>query len=82
MNTLLIFPHQLFEENTLLKKIGKDDTVFLIQDARYFTDFSFHPLKIEFHTKSMKFYENYLLSKGYKVEVVEGIEKAFAGKNL
>lgn len=64
----LVFPHQLFKENPALDKNRK---VFLIEDPLFFGDilypFKFHKKKLIFHRASMKFYENYLLSKDFNV---------------
>ena len=51
MNIFLLFPIHLFSsiENLKNKKI------YLIEEPRYFTDFSFHKLKLIYHRSSMKF---------------------------
>ncbi|MEM9361365.1 MAG: cryptochrome/photolyase family protein [Bacteroidota bacterium] len=68
MQIVLIFPNQLFEENTL---ISKDSKVFLIEEYLYFKQYQFHKQKLAFHRASMKFYEHYLTQKGYEVEYID-----------
>ncbi len=63
--TGILFPHQLFEQNSL---VSKCTTIYLVEECLYFTQFNFHKQKIAFHRASMKFYESYLQSK--KIEVV------------
>jgi len=57
----LIFPHQLFKNNPLLKVV---DTVYLIEDSLFFGDkhnhLSFHKMKIAFHRATMKSYKKFL----------------------
>jgi deoxyribodipyrimidine photolyase-related protein len=64
----LVFPHQLFERNTLLERC---DTFYLIEEFLFFRQYRFHKQKIAFHRASMKFYESYLRSKKIKVEYIE-----------
>ena len=47
---VLIYPHQLFENNSLLKKGRK---VFLIEELLLFTQYTFHKQKLVFHRASM-----------------------------
>ena len=68
MRVGILFPHQLFEENSL---ISKCDTIYLVEEYLYFKQFNFHKQKIAFHRASMKFYESYLLSKNLKVVYVD-----------
>ncbi len=63
--TGILFPHQLFEQNSLVSTCG---TIYLVEEWLYFKQYNFHKQKIAFHRASMKFYESYLQSK--KVEVV------------
>jgi len=53
----LIFPHQLFENNSL---VLRDRRSYIIEDQRYFTDFSFHKHKLMLHRASMQAYYNNL----------------------
>lgn len=64
----IIFPHQLFEQNPLAANC---ETIYLVEEWLYFRQYNFHKQKIAFHRASMKFYENYLLSKGIKVVYVD-----------
>jgi deoxyribodipyrimidine photolyase-related protein len=64
----LIYPHQLFEENSLLKK---DQAIFLIEEPLFFTQYKFHKQKLVLHRASMKAYENKLNELGYKVIYIE-----------
>jgi deoxyribodipyrimidine photolyase-related protein len=63
----LVFPHQLFQNNPALKKELK---VYLIEDPLYFKQYQFHVQKLILHRASMKFYEQYLIEKGYDVEYI------------
>ncbi len=75
MKAILIYPHQLFEENILLEKINKkEDIIFLIEDELYFTQYNFHKIKIEFHKKTMSFYKSFLEEKNFKVKIIFGKE--------
>lgn len=65
---VLIFPHQLFENNILL---NKKKGIFLVEDFLFFRQYKFHKQKLILHRASMKFYEKFLLDSGYKVEYVE-----------
>ncbi len=67
----LIFPHQLFQKNPVLKKVDK---VILIEENLFFKQYSFHKQKLAFHRASMKFYESYLKNKNYKLDYIESID--------
>ncbi|MBS0653173.1 MAG: cryptochrome/photolyase family protein [Verrucomicrobia bacterium] len=69
MESVLIFPHQLFEKHPGLKK-GRH--IFLIEDPRFFSEFRFHQKKLIFHRASLKNFEKLLNQKGYKTHYVEG----------
>jgi deoxyribodipyrimidine photolyase-related protein len=64
-----IFPNQLFYNNFLIKY--KHCIFYIIEEPRYFTDFSFHKLKLAYHRASMKKYYDYLKSKKFKVIYIE-----------
>ena len=68
MKCSLIFPHQLFEESPLFQK---DHEIFLIEETLYFNQYKFHKQKICWQRASMKYYESFLLSKGFKVQYIE-----------
>jgi deoxyribodipyrimidine photolyase-related protein len=61
---ILIFPHQLFEHSPALTK---DSKVYLIEDALFFKQYKFHQQKLVLHRASMKFYEQFLIKKGFGV---------------
>jgi deoxyribodipyrimidine photolyase-related protein len=67
----LIFPHQLFEDNPLLKN---NRVIYLIEDPLFFGDSvyptSFHKQKLLYHRLSMKSYQQELEKKGFRVEYV------------
>lgn len=72
MELTLVFPHQLFEYSSALKK---NRGVLLIEDPRFFSDFLFHKQKLIFHRASMKSYEKKLKKKGYTTHYIEeGLE--------
>ncbi len=60
----LVFPHQLFKHADALKHV---ETVYLVEDELYFSQYKFHKQKIVLHRASMKFYENYLQDNAKKV---------------
>ena len=64
----ILFPHQLFENITTLRK---DFPVYLVEEYLFFKQFNFHKQKLAFHRASMKFYEDYLLENGFKVIYIE-----------
>lgn len=66
MSSFLIFPTQLFRNIELLK----NKTVYLIEDPRFFTDFSYHKLKLVLHRSTMKFYFDYLKKNNIDVHYV------------
>jgi deoxyribodipyrimidine photolyase-related protein len=64
----LIFPHQLFEEHPAL---DFNRVVYLVEEYLFFKQYKFHKQKLLFHRSSMKFYQDYLSSKKYKVIYIE-----------
>jgi len=66
--TGILFPHQLFEQNSL---VSKCDTIYLVEEALFFKQYNFHKQKIAFHRASMKFYESYLQSKNITVVYID-----------
>jgi deoxyribodipyrimidine photolyase-related protein len=68
MNTGLVFPHQLFENSSLINRCTK---VYLIEEYLFFNQYQFHKQKIAFHRASMKFYEAHLKSKNIEVVYIE-----------
>ncbi|MEK0422440.1 MAG: hypothetical protein RLZ95_350 [Bacteroidota bacterium] len=65
---VLIFPHQLFKNNPVLKKGVK---VYLIEEHLFFKQYNFHQQKLVLHRASMKYYEQYLTTKGFDVVYIE-----------
>ena len=64
----IIFPHQLFENSNLTKN---SNPKFLVEEEMFFDQYRFHKQKLLFHRMSMKNYEKYLVSKGFKVTYIE-----------
>ncbi len=60
----LIFPHQLFAQNPLFDLSG---TIYLVEEWLFFQQFNFHQQKLAFHRATMKYYEDYLVLKGYTI---------------
>jgi deoxyribodipyrimidine photolyase-related protein len=68
MKLFLIYPHQIFEDISLLKTYDK---VFLIEDPLFFTQYTFHKQKLIFHRATMKAYENFLKENNILVQYIE-----------
>lgn len=68
-HAVLIYPHQLFEDNPLLFK--KDLQIFLVEEPLMFTQYAFHKQKLMFHRATMQQYKKYLLLRGYRVHYVD-----------
>ncbi|MBS3777358.1 MAG: cryptochrome/photolyase family protein [Bacteroidales bacterium] len=68
----LIFPHQLFENSPL---IDNGHPLYLVEESLFFNQYAFHRQKLAFHRASMKFYQDYLDSKGIEVIYIEAHEK-------
>ncbi len=68
----LIFPHQLFQDNPLFSVEGP---IYLVEEMLFFKQYNFHKQKIAFHRATMKYYEKYLLEKGFSVTYVEASEQ-------
>jgi len=64
---LILFPHQLIRRHSFL---SKERTVYLVEDARFFTAFKFCKQKLILHRASMKAYEAMLTRKGYTVRYI------------
>ena len=67
MSVFLLFPVHLFSNIEILK----NKMVYLLEEPRFFTDFSYHKLKITYHRATMKSYYEYLKSNKIKVEYIE-----------
>jgi deoxyribodipyrimidine photolyase-related protein len=67
----LLFPHQLFEDISLLSSV---DEVVLVEEWLFFHQYKFHKQKLVLHRASMKYYEQYLLDNGLKVRYISALE--------
>lgn len=70
ISAAVILPNQLFKQNPILTP---KRMVFLVEEWHYFNQSNFHKEKLVLHRASMKFYEQYLRGKGYKVVYIEAI---------
>lgn len=68
----IVFPHQLFKEHPA---IAKGQTVYLVEECLFFTQYLFHQQKLVLHRASMKFYESWLQQQQYPVEYIPTTEK-------
>ena len=67
----LVFPHQLFEENPILKQ-GR--AVYVVEEWLFFREFNFHQQKLAHQRASCRFYADYLRGQGLEVHYVEAWE--------
>jgi deoxyribodipyrimidine photolyase-related protein len=74
-----IFPHQLFQNNPVIQK-GR--MVYLVEEELYFNQYPFHKQKLVLHRASMKFYEQYLLQDGYRINYIDCSSKLSKIENL
>ena len=73
MNSVnLIFPHQLFSDNPLLKEQG---CFYLVEEHLYFNHFKFHVQKLILHRSSMKYYNVFLIKNNKEVKYIDQSEK-------
>ncbi len=68
----IIFPHQLYANNSAIAKGRK---VFLVEEYLYFRQYKFHKQKLVLHRASMKQYEELLRKKKIEVKYIESAEK-------
>jgi len=68
----IIFPHQLFKTSEVLEHVN---TIYLVEEFLFFTQYKFHKQKIVFHRATMKAYENYLKQQGKTVHYIEAIDE-------
>lgn len=61
---LVLFPHQLHENNALYEMV---DTILIVEEYLFFRQYPFHKQKILFHIASMEYFSAYLSSKGKNV---------------
>ena len=64
----LIFPNQLFKTNPAVAANGE---IYLVEEFLFFRQLNFHKQKLVLHRASMKFYEDFLIKKGFKVNYIE-----------
>jgi len=73
--TVLIFPHHLFEKHPALNKTR---VICFVEDPLFFSDkkypTSLHKQKIAFHRASMKQFSSHLEKQGYKTEYIDANE--------
>ena len=69
VSAAIILPNQLFKQNPIL--LAPNRMVFLVEEWHYFNQYNFHKEKLVLHRASMKFYEQFLKDKGYKVVYIE-----------
>lgn len=69
-SVFLLFPHQLFEDITLLSSV---DEVVMVEEWLFFHQYKFHKQKLVLHRASMKYYEQYLLENGIKVRYISAL---------
>ena len=73
MHTIkIVFPHQLFRLNPLFSIEGE---IYLVEEYLFFKQYNFHKQKIAFHRATMKYYEQYLIERGNKVNYIQSIEE-------
>ena len=75
----LIFPHQLYQD---IPHLQKDRKIYLVEENLYFQQYNFHQKKLVLHRASMKFYEQFLIKKGFEVEYINYDNKLSNCTNL
>lgn len=68
MSAFLIFPHQLFEQVSLLEE---EYIFYLVESDLFFKQYAFHKQKILFHRASMQAFAARLRASGKTVEYIE-----------
>lgn len=74
--SLVILPHQLYNDD----KLDKGIDIVLWEHPHYFKEYKYNKKKLILHRASMKYYEDYLKKKGYKVKYINYSSK-FTLKN-
>lgn len=67
---VLIYPHQLFKKNNLIKKTSN---VCIIEHPHFFTKYDFNKNKLVYHRSTLKFYYDYI-KKMFKPKSIQYIE--------
>lgn len=78
-SVFLLFPHQLFEDISLLSSV---DEVVMVEEWLFFHQYKFHRQKLVLHRASMKCYEQYLLKNGIKVRYISALEPECDSRKL
>jgi deoxyribodipyrimidine photolyase-related protein len=68
----LIFPHQLFKEQPVLRENRR---VYLVEEWHFFRQYNFHKQKLMLHRSCMKHYEACLKENGVAVEYIDTTDK-------
>lgn len=66
----LIFPHQLFVDNSTLDMARE---IFLVEDFLFFRQHRFHKQKLILHRASMQYFADDLKKKWYQVQIISSI---------
>ncbi len=75
----LVFPNQLFANSEQLKN---GFPVYLVEESLFFTQFAFHKQKLAYHRTSMKFYEDYLIQRGFEVKYIDAVQETSDTRKL
>ena len=78
-SAFLIFPPQLYQD---IPPLQKDRKIYLVEENLYFQQYNFHKKKLVLHRASMKFYEQFLIKKGFEVEYINYDNKLSNCTNL
>jgi deoxyribodipyrimidine photolyase-related protein len=66
----IIFPNQLFED---LKSLNLKKQIFIVEEWLFFKIQPFHKQRLVLIRASMKFYEHFLIQKGFKVHYIDSL---------
>jgi deoxyribodipyrimidine photolyase-related protein len=66
----IIFPNQLFED---LKSLNLKKQIFIVEEWLFFKIQPFHKQRIVLLRASMKFYEHFLIQKGFTVHYIDSL---------
>ena len=75
--SLIILPHQIYEYKIMqsITRLHSIKQLIIWEHPHYFTKYKYNKKKIILHRSSMKYYYDYLQSKGYKVKYINFNEK-------
>ncbi|MDQ2863092.1 MAG: cryptochrome/photolyase family protein [Bacteroidota bacterium] len=68
----LIFPHQLFKQQPVLRDKRQ---VYLVEEWLFFRQYNFHKQKLILHRSCMKYYEAFLKENGVTVEYIDSTDR-------